>query len=66
MGNGWTQYKYGDGTNNPSGSGMLKYNSVDGMTTLCFSDDGAKHYMGGGWKMPSKKDVITLYRNTTY
>jgi len=31
---GWTDYKYGNGTNSPGAAGMTKYNATDGLTIL--------------------------------
>lgn len=31
---GWADYKYGNGTSSPGATGMTKYNSTDGLTTL--------------------------------
>lgn len=63
---GWEDYKYGNGTDSPGDTGMTKYNSVDGLSTLELSDDIARVNMGGLWHMPSYYNFSELRNNTTY
>ena len=58
----WSDYKW-----NPSddGSTITKYNRTDGKTTLDPEDDAAHVNMGGTWKMPTKEQVIELFKGTT-
>ena len=58
----WNDYKW-----NPSGDGstFTKYNGTDGKTTLDPEDDAAHVNMGGTWKMPTKEQVIELFKGTT-
>ena len=58
----WSDYKW-----NPSGNGstFTKYNSADGKSTLDPEDDAAHVNMGGTWKMPTKEQVIELFKGTT-
>lgn len=57
---GWQTYKYGNRTNNPGASGMTKYNSTDGLTTLQPSDDAATAAWGGSWRMPTTDEFQAL------
>lgn len=59
---GWSDYKW-----NPSGDGytFTKYNGTDGKTTLDIEDDAAHVNMGDEWKMPTKEQVIELFKETT-
>lgn len=58
---GWTDYKYNDGTEAPSGDNMIKYNLVDGKNTLDLSiDDGVHAAWGGAWRMPTKAEFEAL------
>ena len=52
---------------NPSGDGstFTKYNETDGKITLDPEDDAAHVNMGGTWKMPTKEQVIELFKGTT-
>ena len=58
----WSDYKW-----NPSGDGstFTKYNSTDGKITLDPEDDAAHVNMGNTWKMPTKEQVIELFKETT-
>lgn len=58
---GWSDYKW-----NPSGdhSTFTKYNRIDGKTTLDPEDDAAYVNMGSNWKMPTKEQVIELFKGT--
>ena len=58
----WSDYKW-----NPSGDGstFTKYNSTDGKITLDPEDDAAHVNMGNTWKMPTKEQVIELFKGTT-
>ena len=58
----WSDYKW-----NPSGDGstFTKYNRTDGKTTLDPEDDAAYVNMGYKWKMPTKEQVIELFKGTT-
>lgn len=62
---GWADYKYGNGTSDPGDTGMTKYNSTDGLTTLTSTDDAAKANWGGSWRMPTTDEFITLGNSTT-
>ena len=57
---GWEDYKYGNGTSSPGATGMTKYNSTDGLTTLEAVDDAAVANWGGSWRMPTKADFQAL------
>ena len=59
----WSDYKF-----NPSGNGdeptMSKYNVTDGKTILDPEDDAASVNMGGDWHMPTKEQIIELFKET--
>ena len=56
-----SDYKWSEnGTNT-----MTKYNNTDGKTTLDPEDDAAYVNMGYKWKMPTKEQVIELFKGTT-
>ena len=57
---GWADYKHGNGTSEPGDTGMTKYNSTDGLTTLEASDDAAVANWGGSWRMPTTADFQAL------
>lgn len=57
---GWTDYKYGNGTSSPDATGMTKYNSTDGLTTLETVDDAAVANWGGSWRMPTTAEFQAL------
>ena len=58
---GMNDYKWSEnGT-----STMTKYNKTDGKLTLDPEDDAAHVNMGGTWKMPTKEQVIELFKETT-
>ena len=58
----WNDYKL-----NPSGDGstFTKYNETDGKITLDLEDDAAHVNMGVIWKMPTREQVIELFKGTT-
>ena len=57
----WSDYKWSEnGTNT-----MTKYNKTDGKSTLDPEDDAAHVNMGNTWKMPTKEQVIELFKETT-
>lgn len=58
------KYSYSD-SNNPNTIIYTKYNNTDNSIELCPEDDGASHYWGNGWRMPTKKDFEELFHNTT-
>ena len=57
---GWTDYKYGNGTNTLDATTMTKYNSTDGLTTLEAVDDAAVANWGGNWRMPTTDEFQAL------
>jgi len=57
---GWEDYKYGNGTSSPGATGMTKYNSTDGLTTLEAVDDAAVANWGGSWRMPTTDEFQAL------
>ena len=57
---GWADYKYGNGTSSPDQTGMTKYNSTDGLTTLELTDDAVNAAYGGNWRMPTSAEFQTL------
>lgn len=57
---GWADYKYGNGTSEPGDTGMTKYNSNDGLTTLEAVDDAAVANWGGSWRMPTTAEFQAL------
>lgn len=57
---GWADYKYGNGTSSPGATGMTKYNSTDGLTTLEAVDDAAVANWGGSWRMPTTAEFQAL------
>ena len=57
---GWVDYKYGNGTSDPSATGMTKYNSTDGKTVLEAFDDAATASWGGNWRMPTTAEWQAL------
>lgn len=56
----WVNYKYGNGTFSPGATGMTKYNSTDGLTTLESSDDAATANWVGSWRIPTKAEFEAL------
>ena len=57
----WSDYKWSEnGTNT-----MTKYSNTDGKITLDPEDDAAHVNMGNTWKMPTKEQVIELFKGTT-
>ena len=56
----WADYKYGNGTDSPDATGMTKYNSTDGLTTLEAVDDAAVANWGGSWRMPTTDEFKAL------
>ena len=65
---GWADYKYGNGTSSQDATGMTKYNSTDGLTTLEAADDAAVANWGGSWRMPTTAEFQALGAavNTTW
>ena len=61
----WIDYKYGNGTSSPGASGMSKYNSTDGKTTLEDTDDASKVILKGSWRLPTQEEFQTLISSTT-
>jgi hypothetical protein len=61
----WTDYKYSNGTNEPSATDMTKYNSTDGETILKDSDDAVQAAWGGRWRMPTTEEFAALGVATT-
>lgn len=61
----WEEYKYGNGTSNPSETGMTKYNSTDRKTVLDAEDDAAVANWGGAWRMPTNAELQALGTATT-
>ena len=61
----WENYEYGNGTSLPTATGMSKYNSSDGKTTLEPTDDAATVNMGAGWQTPSVYQFQLLLVNYT-
>lgn len=57
---GWADYKYGNGTSDPSYTGMTKYNSTDDKAVLDASDDAAQTNWGGNWRMPTTEELLAL------
>ena len=62
---GWEDYKYNDGTAEPSASTITKYNGTDGKKVLEFSDDGVRAAWGGPWRMPTTDEFAALGAATT-
>lgn len=60
----WENYTLGDGTNSPTASTFIKYNSTDNKTTLDLEDDAAYVNWGGDWRMPTAEDFEELRKNT--
>ena len=58
----WANYKWCDGTENK----MTKYNATDGLTTLLPEDDAAHVNWGGGWRMPTGKEMKELCEYCTW
>ena len=48
-----------------SSSTYAKYNETDGKTTLDPEDDAVHVNMGNEWKMPTKEQVVELFKETT-
>ena len=57
----WGDYKWSEN----GVATMTKYNKTDGKSTLDPEDDAAHVNMGGTWKMPTKEQVIELFKQTT-
>ena len=64
---GQKMFDSGDYKWNPSGDGstFTKYNGTDGKITLDPEDDAAYVNMGSDWRMPTKEQVIELFKETT-
>ena len=60
----WENYILGDGTDSPTASTFIKYNSADNKTVLEEEDDAAKINFGGNWKIPTNEDFQELKENT--
>ena len=60
----WENYTLGDGTDSPTASTFLKYNSSDNKTVLEAEDDAATVNWGGNWRMPTRQDFLELKNNT--
>lgn len=58
----WADYRF-----NPSGDGetMTKYNDTDGKTVLDLEDDAVHANWGGGWRMPTKEELVALSNAVT-
>jgi len=56
----WEDYKYGNGTSSPSGSGMTRYNYRDSLKQLDIVDDAASRNWGGTWRMPTTEEYVAL------
>lgn len=57
----WSDYKWSENET----STMTKYNIIDGKSTLDPEDDAAHVNMGSDWRMPTQKQVIELFTETT-
>jgi hypothetical protein len=62
---GWADYKYGNGTGEPSERGMTKYNKTDRLVTLESADDAARANWGGSWRIPTTAEYDALSASTT-
>lgn len=62
----WADYKFGNGTASPTATKMVKYNSSDAKTTLELSDDAARLYLGGNWRLPTYNELTKLTGGGTY
>ena len=64
---GQKRFEWGDYKWNPSVDGITftKYNGADGKITLDPEDDAAHVNMGSDWRMPTKEQVIELFKETT-
>lgn len=62
---GWADYKYGNGSDNPSVDDITKYNRTDGKEKLDVEDDGVFVNWGGPWKLPKDYDFGEVLSNTT-
>ena len=56
----WDNYSL---SQHPSGNGMTKYNSDDGLRLLDWNDDVVHSEKGGSWRMPSKAEWEELQNN---
>ena len=55
-----SDYKFNGGRSTLLESGMTKYNLSDGKTVLDKSDDAARLYWGGDWRMPTTAEFVAL------
>ena len=62
----WSDYKYGDGTDDLSGTGLSKYNQTDKKSVLDSEDDPASVVWGGNWRTPTKAEYEELLTYTTW
>lgn len=62
----WSDYKYGDGTDDLSGTGLSKYNQTDEKSVLDAEDDPASIVWGGNWRTPTKAEYEELLTYTTW
>ena len=62
----YADYKFNGGRTTFNTSGMTKYNTVDGKTVLELSDDAARLYWGGDWRMPTKEEFAALSAATIF
>lgn len=56
----WADYKYNNGSTDPSAADMTKYNKTDNLTTLEASDDAATANLGSDWRMPTSAEFQAL------
>ena len=61
----WADYKYNDGTADPTAENMTKYNETDGLRVLELSDDSAFAAWGGKWRIPTREQFAALGTATT-
>ncbi len=67
-----SEYEYDNYRFCEDGKGYVKYNtkdsygSVDNLKQLDLCDDAAHHILGGGWRMPTAKEVKELYDNCSF
>ena len=67
-----SEYEYDNYRFCEDGKGYVKYNtkdsygSVDNLKQLGLCDDAAHHILGGGWRMPTAKEVKELYDNCSF
>lgn len=61
----WENYCYGVKDSLTKYCTIADHGTVDNLTELEPTDDAARHWLGGGWRMPTKTEAEELWDNCT-